>query len=71
MHGAETGGSAAGGRAAGLSGVTVSVLRRVNVFVREEEEGKEKETYDVLTNSLLDDELDEYINKLTNSIKQL
>tara|TARA_R110002095_G_scaffold183379_1_gene160571 strand:+ start:340 stop:690 length:351 start_codon:yes stop_codon:yes gene_type:complete len=35
--------------------------------VREEEE----ETYDVLTNSLLDDELDEYINKLTNSIKQL
>tara|TARA_R110001599_G_C11827426_1_gene617926 strand:+ start:178 stop:540 length:363 start_codon:yes stop_codon:yes gene_type:complete len=39
--------------------------------VREEEEGKEKETYDVLTNSLLDDELDEYINKLTNSIKQL
>ena len=31
----------------------------------------EEETYDALTNSLLDDELDEYINKLTNSIKQL
>ena len=32
---------------------------------------REEETYDALTNSLLDDELDEYINKLTNSIKQL
>jgi len=31
----------------------------------------EEETYDALTNSLLDDELDEYINKLTNSIKKL
>ena len=31
----------------------------------------EEETYDVLTNSLLDDELDEYIVKLTNSIKKL
>jgi hypothetical protein len=36
-----------------------------------EEEKEEEETYDVLTNSLLDDELDEYINKLTNSIKKL
>ena len=31
----------------------------------------EEETYDALTNSLLDDELDEYIVKLTNSIKKL
>ena len=32
---------------------------------------REEETYDALTNSLLDDELDEYIVKLTNSIKKL
>ena len=36
-----------------------------------DDEEIEKEIYDNLTNSLLDDELDEYINKLTNSIKQL
>jgi len=47
----------------------MSILFTYDV-VREEEE-KEEETYDALTNSLLDDELDEYIVKLTNSIKKL
>ena len=50
-------------------GDEMSILFTYDV-VREEEE-KEEETYDALTNSLLDDELDEYIVKLTNSIKKL
>tara|TARA_R110000782_G_scaffold247280_1_gene334056 strand:+ start:56 stop:742 length:687 start_codon:yes stop_codon:yes gene_type:complete len=50
-------------------GDEMSILFTYDV-VREEEE-IEEETYEALTNSLLDDELDEYIVKLTNSIKKL
>lgn len=36
-----------------------------------DDDEKEEEIYEKLSNSLLDDELDEYIVKLTNSIKKL